>query len=124
MKDLIYGLPRDRYKELYHFVKQYKIWEEAAKSLEKSFLNNNCEDWDLMTRATHQFLYYKCRINLVIDACKKADIDYYVYLILAITNELVYEELQTKYTTPLPFSKTEFSEMKQRFWRTLNVLRN
>lgn len=123
MKDLIYGLPRDRYKELYHFVRQYNTWNDAARALEKSFMLDN-EDWNMMTKATSQYLYYKKKINVVIDACMKADVEYYAYLLLAITNELTYEELQKKYSTQLPFKKIELSEMKQRFWRTLNILRD
>lgn len=104
-----YWIEKHRYYELRHFCLQYKYWKKICVALEHSTLSpldleraiarTNYRE-DNITRIAVAKAYYKDNIKLVENTSVRADKDLSSYILKAVTEELSYTTLKTKYDIP------------------------
>ena len=104
-----YWIEKHRYYELKHFCLQYKYWKKLCVALDSSTLSpldleralsrTNFRD-DKIARIAVAKTYYKDNINLVENTSVRADKELSSYILKAVTEELSYTTLKTKYDIP------------------------
>ena len=124
-----YWISRHRYYELKHFCLQYSEWLTEYRSIDgyqKSSRMNltgvkSTAISDATERLTEAKMYYFERMSLVKSLCKEADPELSDYIFKAVTEEVSYSTLRTKYD--IPCSKDYYYESYRKFFWLLSNAR-
>lgn len=124
-----YWISRHRYYELKHFCLQYPIWKKAYASLDglskKPDLLTSCftttERGDPTERCAEARQFYLDKIEIIESSAKEANPDFYMYILKAVTEDISYTCLHTKYE--IPFGKDMYYEMYRKFFWILSSAR-
>lgn len=121
-----YWIEKHRYYELKHFCLQYPIWKRKYSEL--GFLGGRSIDItgacgstfnsNPTSRIAEKRLLYSDRIKLIERVAEETDPYIQEYIIKAVTEELSYNALKSKYD--IPCSKDTYYDRYRRFFWLLN----
>lgn len=124
-----YYVEFNRKKELLYFVKQYRIWEDAADALLKLSKRPNDLDGfkkyglsDPVAKCAEARERYINLMNIVDEAVKETDPMLGRYILIAILNDLSYDKLTAHYGY-IPCSRKKYYELYNRFFFVLNKIK-
>lgn len=123
-------IEKHRYYELKHFCLQYPEWKR--KLLENTYIKgasivkvdggSQIEFSDKVFEVSERDLRYKNNMALVERACYEADSEFYLYLLLAVTEGVSYEYL--KMIKQMPCGRSKFYKAYRKIFWILDNLRN
>lgn len=125
-----YYIPKHRYYELYHFCRQYPMWQKAYDSLvelshrpEDLALFDTNEHGDPTARCAEAKEYYFSRMQMIGHAIEKIDPDgvLYGWLLMNVTENISYDAMDAKYG--MPVSRDEFYKKRREFFWHLSKAR-
>lgn len=124
-----YCITKHRYYELKHFCLQYSEWERAYNAIDAMAQNGQQVRTsptnrvsDMTAECAEKKLYYRQRMDLIRDCCKKTDPDLAEYIFKAVTSNLGYTYLKTK--LEMPASKNAYFDRYRKFFWYLSQARN
>lgn len=121
-----YWIDKHRHYELKHFCLQYPAWKSAYSDFDDSSIplstiervsTSNLPGDPTAKRATMK-AYYSERIKMIEDAAKEADKYLWDYILKAVTEELSYTHLKSKFG--IPCGKDMYYDRYRRFFWLLN----
>ena len=125
-----YWIDKHRHYELKHFCLQYPTWKKAYAEFDdltiplsaiESVPTSNLPGDPTAKRAMMK-AYYSEKINLIEKAAMEADKYLCEYILKAVTEELSYTYLKSKFD--IPCGKDMYYDRYRRFFWLLNKLRN
>lgn len=128
-KNNIYWVSKHRYYELKHFCLQYKLWKDMYESFDgfdrvdcgaiKSSKTNSIND--PTSKAAESRLYYKERIDLVVNTAKETDDLLWSYILTGVTEGKSYNYLRMN--TNLPCCRDSYYDLYRKFFYILDKRR-
>ena len=121
-----YWIDKHRHYELKHFCLQYPAWKSAYSDFDDSSIplstiervSTSNLPGDPTAKRAMMKAYYSERIKMIEDAAKEADKYLWDYILKAVTEELSYTHLKSKFG--IPCGKDMYYDRYRRFFWLLN----
>lgn len=116
-----YHISKHRQYELKHFCLQYPEWKKSYLALDgfarpaAGVVPANCDPDDPTARCAIAKVFYSRRMAMIEEAAAKADPELSRYIIKAVTEELSYECLKSRYDIPC-CRDTYYDRYRKFFW--------
>ena len=124
-----YWIDKHRHYELKHFCLQYPAWKRAylaasepIRISQTGHTSSTNIPGDPTGRKATEKVYYLEKIRLVEETAKNADRELYSYILKAVTEELSYTHLKSKFK--IPCGRDMYYDRYRRFFWLLNQARN
>lgn len=126
-----YWISRHRYYELKHFCLQYSEWKRAYAAIEETLISSpnlkkirieNQTPADLTAKYAMAKAHYSSLIEMVENAAKEADEELAPFILKAVTEDLSFTNLKTKWE--IPCSKDMYYDRYRKFFWILSKARN
>ena len=124
-----YWIDKHRHYELKHFCLQYPKWKKAYADLDKPSIASSAAEklpssnipGDPTAKCVMKKTYYLERINLIEKAAIEADRDIHSYILKAVTEELSYTHLKSRFE--IPCGRDMYYDRYRRFFWLLSEAR-
>lgn len=123
-----YRLSKNRQMELEYFCRQYKEFKQkytdevGLKSRPENGYLYNSQNGAPTEKAALRASQYSEKVEMIEEAARKAEPMLSKYLVLAVTEDLSYETMQTRYR--IPCSRGYFYSRRRKFFWELDKIRN
>ena len=121
-----YWISKHRHYELKHFCLQYPTWKKkyleildsCSASIISDIASSTYTPSDLTAKYALQKIYYSEKIAMIEKAAMEADRDLYIYILKAVTENLSYTYLKTRFE--MPCSKDRYYSSYRKFFYLLS----
>lgn len=126
-----YWISKHRYYELKHFCLQYDEWKKAYTAIDETLISSpnldriyssNKSPADLTAKCAMAKAYYSSLIEMVENAAYEADKILGSYILKAVTEDLSFTNLKTRFE--IPCGKDMYYDRYRKFFWILSKARN